>query len=358
MRKNDDASARAVALMNQVIDVFQRAQRAPDSPVTTYAPAKLRRELRREAARLRQGKAEPRYKNLHTAEGLADIYERTVQRDELVEQTRKELRRIDLQLRRLVQENGPEVLKAIGEFALETQRLADENGPGSEAAQRYRQLQYVAWRGRHRSDRRRQRTPAPPRLHLTRDPSVEERYEMSAAETLPSPPSSGETVISIPPEGGGAGRGRIFLRIGIRERSWIGSFECGRRGSGSMTFMMPDAEHLFVSAGGAGYLIDARSRTLVETIGTEIVDVLVNDPMTLVVVNHDDLRLEAFGETGRLWKTDRIGGGGFRRLELTDEAIAGEARHPCWPGWVGFSVNLATGEVHLGNVVSVGWSLR
>jgi hypothetical protein len=182
MMKNDDASARAVALMNQAIDALQRAQRAPDSPVPTYAPAKLRRELRREAARLRQGKTEPRYKNLHTAEGLADIYERTVRRDEMVEQTRKELRRIDFQLRRLLEENGPEAITAIGAMAMETQRLADENGPGSEAAQRYRQLQFLAWRGRHRSDRRRQRTPAPPRLHLTRDPSVEERYEMSAAD--------------------------------------------------------------------------------------------------------------------------------------------------------------------------------
>jgi hypothetical protein len=120
-----------------------------------------------------------------------------------------------------------------------------------------------------------------------------------------------------------------------------------------MTFMMPDGEHLFVSAGSAGYILDPRSRRLVETIGTDVVDVLVNEPMTLVLVNHDDLRLEAFGETGRLWKTDRIGWGGFRRLELTGDAIVGQARSPCGPGWVGFSVTLASGEVRLGNVVSV-----
>ena len=35
--------------------------------------------------------------------------------------------------------------------------------------------------------------------------------------------------------------------------------------------MMPDGKHLFVSAQGAGYIIDLKSRTLVEEIGTDVV---------------------------------------------------------------------------------------
>lgn len=39
--------------------------------------------------------------------------------------------------------------------------------------------------------------------------------------------------------------------------------------------------HLFVSADGAGYIIEAGSRTLVETIGTEVAGVMRDEAMTL-----------------------------------------------------------------------------
>lgn len=109
--------------------------------------------------------------------------------------------------------------------------------------------------------------------------------------------------------------------------------------------MMPDGRHLFVSAEGAGYVIDAKSRTLVEETGTEIVGVMRDDPMTVFFVNHNGMSLEAFGRTGRLWKTDTIGSGGFRGMAITDDKLVGETRHPSRPGWAGFSVKLATGEV-------------
>jgi hypothetical protein len=109
--------------------------------------------------------------------------------------------------------------------------------------------------------------------------------------------------------------------------------------------MMPDAKHLFVSAECAGYVIDAQSRTLVEQIGTEIAGVMRDDPMTVFVVDHNGLSLEAFGRTGRLWKTAPIGCGGFRRMAITATRLVGEARHPFPRWWAAFSVKLATGEV-------------
>ena len=136
----------------------------------------------------------------------------------------------------------------------------------------------------------------------------------------------------------------MFLRIGAGEASWIGSFERGHM-SVSTIFMMPDGKHLFVSAEGAGYVIDAQSRTLVEVIGTEIAGVMRDELMTLFVVDHNGTSLEAFGRTGRLWKTDPIGSGGFRGIAITDTTLVGEARHPSRPGWAGFSVKLTTGEV-------------
>jgi hypothetical protein len=180
------------------------------------------------------------------------------------------------------------------------------------------------------------------------DPSVEARLEETAAELLTSLPSSDEAVIAIPPEGKDAGRGRIFLRIGIGRASWIGSFERGHtKVSSTVSPLLPDGKHLFVSAAGAGYVIDAKSRTLVETTGTEVVGTMRDELLRVFVVNHNGMSLEAFGTTGRLWKTDTISSGGFRRMALTADELVGEARHPAAAGWVGFSVKLATGAVEI-----------
>jgi hypothetical protein len=271
---HDDASKRAAALVQQAIDVLQRAENAPDSPVNTFLPAKERRKFRRAAARLRLGKAEPRYKNLHIAEQLAEIYERTVQRDEILEQAFGDFKRITLDLGRALEECGPEVATTLDTLIAEAKRSAEEHGPGSEAAQRYRLLQLLGWFGQEaHSHIRRQRAPALRYVPLARDRSVEERNQACAAELLPSPPSAGEAVIAIPADGVDSERGRMFLRIGTGEASWIGSFERGRADV-STVCMLPDGKHLFVSADGAGYVIDAKSRTLVEKVGTEVVGVM------------------------------------------------------------------------------------
>jgi hypothetical protein len=344
---DDNAAERALALVQQAIEVMLRAETAPASPVTAFLTAKRRRALRREAARLRQGKAEPRYKNLHSAEDLAAIYERTTRRDEMFEQSVRDFKRIARDLARILEKSPPELQKTMEAFVLETMRSAEEQGPGSEAARRYWHVLRLAWLGYQRHfHKRRQRTPRPPRVQLAPDPSVEARYEEAAAELLTSPPSPEETVIAIPPQGSDSGRERLLMRIGTGKASWIGSFERGHANV-SIVSMLPDGKHLFVAAGGAGYVIHAKSRTLVETTGTEVVDAMQDDPLTLYVVFHNDMSLEAFGMTGRLWKTDTISSGGFRRMSLTPDALVGEARQP-WPmGWARFSVKLATGEVEI-----------
>src|SRR5206468_3938460 len=166
-------------------------------------------------------------------------------------------------------------------------RLAEEHGPGSEAAQRYLFLRLLArmcqW---YQAHKRRQTRPAPLPVSLVKDPSVELRYRMTAAELLDDPPPDGEAVIAIPPEGMDSGRGRIFLRIGIGAASWIGSFERGHKDVCTIS-LMPDRKHLFVSAAGAGYIIDLKSRTLVEQTGTEIVGVLRDEPLSVFAVDHN-----------------------------------------------------------------------
>src|SRR5438874_13372121 len=128
MKNNNNASERAAALLHEAIDVLQRANKAPQSPVNTLLSAKQRREMRRGIARLRQGKTQPRYKNLHSAEELADIYERTVQRDEILERGRRDIKRITRELDSVLEENAPEVKTTFEKLILEAKRSAEEHG--------------------------------------------------------------------------------------------------------------------------------------------------------------------------------------------------------------------------------------
>jgi hypothetical protein len=342
--KDDNASERAAALINEAIDVLQRADHAPYSPVSTFMTARLRRELRRGAQRLRRHQMQPRYSNLHTPEQLADIYERTAQRDEILEQGIRDFERIALELGRVLEEHGSEALKTVDTLIMEAQRSAQDQGPGSEAAQRYRQMVLLASIGRqHRTPRRRQQRPVPRPLSLASDRSAEVLYEATAAELLAAPPSSGEAILSFPPDGRDSGRGRVLLRIGLGKASWIGNFEPGYTRVSTIS-MMPNRKHLFVSAGGAGYVIDLKSRTLVEEIGTEIVGVMRDYATTVFVIDHNGMRLEAFGRGGWLWRTGILGCGEFRGVTIADDRLVGEARQSSPPEWARFSVSLATGE--------------
>jgi hypothetical protein len=337
--KDDNVSERAATLLHKALDVLQRVENAPDSPVNTFVPGKMRHLLRRGAERLRRGEAQPKYQNLFTAEQLADIYQQTIQRDEIREQTVADFVRIGREIARAIQEDGPEVRKTIEAIYLETLWAARENGPDSEAAQRLRQLRSLVRIAKQSGvDRRRQKHSRP--FVRTYSHEAEGRLPLIPAEVLFSPPLD-EAVIAIPPDGLDSGRPRVFLRIGLGEGSWIGSFEIGHM-SVSTISIMPDGKHLFVSAEGAGYIIDLKSRTLVETIGTDVARVIVEESGTLFIVDHNGTSLEAFGSAGRLWKTDAIGSGGFREILFTDRGIIGEARHPS--GWTAFSVN-ETGEV-------------
>jgi hypothetical protein len=165
---------------------------------------------------------------------------------------------------------------------------------------------------------------------------------MIPAQIIDSP-LPGETVIPIPAEDH-AGLERMFIRIGVGTSSWVGRFACGLHPS-STVFMMPNAKHLFVSACCMGYILDLKSHTLVERIGTEVVGTHRNDSMTIFLVIHNGQSLEAFGPKGRLWKTEPLGSGGIRKIRYTDEAVIGEAWQNAERQWVRFTIDAATGAV-------------
>jgi hypothetical protein len=57
--------------------------------------------------------------------------------------------------------------------------------------------------------------------------------------------------------------------------------------------------------------------------------VMVDEPRTVFIVDHNGMSLEGFGRTGRLWKTDTISSGRFRETAVTDTRLVGErGTHP------------------------------
>jgi hypothetical protein len=347
--KKENKAERAVALVNAAIDALRRAETAPDSPVNRFTSVVERRELRRQARRLRKGQLEPIHKNLNTRPQLADIYERTALRDDTFDEARTAFMQANRELDPIIEEGDPEVEKALDALVLEMQHAAREGGPESEAAQRLRCLQFLGEAGEKWHDQKRRGNTSrmmyiAPRL--TSDPLIQARMEAAAAEILTAAPD-GEPVWTFPAEDSGTGRGRLLLRIGVRPVWWIASFERGNKGPSTVQ-LMPGDKHFFVSAAGAGYIIEAKTRTLMEKIGDDVVSVGFDESRMRFFVNHDDRILEAFGPHGRrLWKTETIGSG-FRGLALHDGEVVGEAQRSSDAEWSAFSVDVVTGEVRWG----------
>lgn len=341
--KNQSPSERVVALLDETIELLIRSESIPDSPVQTVTTADERRDMRRHAERLLNGEAGVCFENLYTPDELRAILLATVERDEGRKNVRDEFFRLAYEIGAAIHEDPVEGRRALEEFFLTTAREAKAGGAGSEGERRHRQLQkIVEFTKSSNIGKRRQKPSQPPRgPRLAHDPA--ERIALIPAEVLPYPPA-GETIIPFPASGNDAKRKRILIRLGLGKSSWIGSFESGTKPV-STIFMMPDGKHLFVSAGGAGYILEEKSRTLVERTGTAVVGVIRDPEMTLFLINHDDRVLEAFGVDGRLWKTDEIGDGAFRLAGLTDDEVVGEVWDTSASGWVEFGVNAATGEV-------------
>jgi hypothetical protein len=302
------------------------------------------------AKRLRNGQLHSEFGNVVSSQELADIYDLTIRRDEIFETAHADVSKAIAKLGDLIKEEGTAVRDTFYIMLREAEEEARILGPGSEAARRVQQMNFIREIAKkNESDYRRQ---GDDRIHIS--PPMTKSFagrvmgvifEMTAAEILDAPPP-GETILSFPAEGGDPARERVLFRIGVDDLSWIASFERGNTEHCTVQ-MLPDWRHFLVCAGGAGYIIDVESRTLVERLGDDIVEIGDAYNRSVYFVNHGNRSLEAFGMPGRLWKTEEISCGGFRNLDVDGETFVGEARRESDPEWVRFSVKLANGEVTL-----------
>ena len=334
--RNQNIFDRAVALLNELVDAYLPVEKAPHFPLDQRrTTGKDRRLYRRAADRLRRGEQEPVFKTLYTGKQLATCLDAIVRHDDLRDQTLEASSRINPQIGALMREDAVAVREAFDAVFLETYRLAQEQGPDSEAAARWRTLQgFNRAAGVVMNDRRRGIKEPPRRDPLRRIPLV-------PAEVLADAPEGAE-IISIAEEHDDAERERMLVRIGLGPSAWIGSFACGEMPVSTM-FIMPNGKHFFVSACGAGYIVDLESRTLVERTGTTVVGVHRDALMTIFLIDHND-SLEAFGVVSRLWKTPPLGAGGLRNIALMEACVVGEARQASGE-WLVFAIDVVTGAV-------------
>ncbi|HEV8435396.1 MAG TPA: hypothetical protein VGR95_18450 [Thermoanaerobaculia bacterium] len=313
---------RAVAVTARIRQIVAEIDQLPKVPITIFLNAEMRRQYRRFAARLRAGKIEPRYKNLFTAEQLADICEQACKRDEFLEKALKELHELSDELRAMIEENDAELARGATPSVLHLKDAAEWLGPDSEAEHAYREAQRIRRQGQRRRNGplkpQAERIPLPGadyELHL--------RHWLAAAELLPGGAPVDEVVKCFPDVAAEDGD-RIVLRIGIGEHSWVGSFQRGLTDYTTVQ-LMPGNPHLLVVANGAGYIVELVTNALVAEVGRDIASVVCDEAFPFLLLDHGGKSLEAFGAEGKMWSTDAVACGGFRDFDINDGVLSFEA---------------------------------
>lgn len=336
-----------VCLFSEAFEVIAAIRNAPESPVTSYLPAAVRRTFRRNALRLRLGKLRPLYANRYSREELAAIFESAAERDETIERGLEKLTRIEQEVRRVFEYQRAELAEGTAIVYQLAKQRALEDGPESQAADFLRLFQELIAKGAEVTTQKRRKKdlspPEPFRLPGA-DPMREERDWISAAVLVVGPPRPGQRVLPFATDTIVSDEPPLILQIGIGDRSWAGSFPPGTTECTTVQ-LMPDGAHLLVVARGAGYVVEAVTRSLAREAGKDIMDVLLDEDAGLLILDRGDVYFEAFGRSGPLWKTGRIGSGAFRNLEFGDGAISGETQQGSDGEWTAFSVDRGTGEV-------------
>jgi hypothetical protein len=340
-----------LVLFREAFDIVDQIRNAPESPVTAYLPAKLRRVFRRNAGRLRAGKVQPKYPNVRSGDDLATIFETTAARDETIERGLEKLEAILAEVERIRQYHEAELEEGMRLVYQVAWLRAEADGPESKAADFFRLFQEMIVRGSEirtlgRRDRDLPFHGEPFRLPGA-DPARELHESIIAAEIV-AEPDPGQRVLRFPSDAIDSGpdpskEPPVILRIGIGEKCWVGSFRRGTTGYTTVQ-LMPDGAHILVVACGAAYIVEAVTLSPAADAGTDVTDVIINDDGGLLILEHSGAYLEAFGRDGVLWKSGRIGAA-LRELQFGDGVLFAATPQGSAPEWTEFSVDLRTGEV-------------
>jgi hypothetical protein len=133
------------------------------------------------------------------------------------------------------------------------------------------------------------------------------------------------------------------------DRSWIGNFH---RGLSECDDVLPhfDGRHLIVVSGGSAYVVDPKSKVVVENFGAQIeFCAAVADLGVLIFGN--GLWFEFIFSNGKSSRTKRISWDGMRNVLLQGGGLLGDAYDPMQDTWIAFEVDIVEGAVTGGSYI-------
>jgi hypothetical protein len=150
------------------------------------------------------------------------------------------------------------------------------------------------------------------------------------AVLLAAPPISG----SLPEEHfGRAGGARAWVRFSPTDgEDWAGDFRADGLTPRYGACVFADGRTVLVIAGGRGYVLDARTHRLLQTVRDDLWNAAAV-PDHPFVVAHNETMLFAYGREGELWRSERIALDGIRIDEVTASGLQGRVYLPHAPSY-------------------------
>ncbi len=170
---------------------------------------------------------------------------------------------------------------------------------------------------------------------------------MDRFRVLPGLPATGPMPLSFSATGGGKFREGFVVEFQPTDReAWVGNFVGGLTRY-SNAILHPNGRFVVVVSQGQAYIIDPQRRTLVETFGGVIQD-LIAVPGRGLLIFQTPFDFLAIDSKRRVWKTRRLAVEDFRSVLVDGDRLVGEARD-FGELWIPLEINLASGKVKGGS---------
>lgn len=164
---------------------------------------------------------------------------------------------------------------------------------------------------------------------------------MTTFEQLAGLPPYGDPAIGFPLEWASRGSEGVVVKFDVPGAgAWVGNFAPGILGL-SWVSRHPNGEDVLVSAQGALYSVNPRTRKAIEVCSVAFSAIELPDG---IVFERQGLAFFKIGRAGVEWSTRRISWDGVRNVRVDGERLLGEACSPHDDGWISFEVCLRSGK--------------
>ena len=162
-------------------------------------------------------------------------------------------------------------------------------------------------------------------------------------EILPGLPPYGPVAISFSIHGDREHREGLVVRFYPKaSESWVGNF-FGDSIACNAVLDHPNGTDVIVVAGGEASVIDLENRSVRDSLGGDIEEVISLPSLGSVIFRgFTDFTAVRANNSG--WRSPRISWDGFRNIDVRHTELFGEAYTPVSDAWVPFRLDLLTGH--------------